>query len=462
MKFQKSVALGLAAVSLLALASGCKNNSGEVEGKINLKVGLWPDETSKEALDRQNEKRDKFMAQHEDINIIPDTFKYDTKTFSMKAAANQLPNMYKPWFTEIKQIIKDGYAADLTDAMKKHGFDTALNPDLLELVTVDNKIYGIPTDAYAQGLYINKKLFTEAGLVNEDGSVKVPTTYQELAEFAQTIKEKTGKAGFILPTTNNCGGWHFLNIAWSFGVEFEKQRDDGTWEATFDTQEARDALQYVKDLKWKYNAFLDESVLNQDDIYKYFGTYQGAMMFADPPCGGLSQKYGMNIDDIYVTRMPEGPKGRYSQMGGNLWMFSPNSTPEQIDAGFEWLEFTGFSPKLDDERIANLKTGYEQSLSENGIILDQDAFDVWVVPETLEKTRAVRQEYTNVKHENYAEYYAFEGVTINPEPAACAQQLYAVLDGCIQEVITNENADVDSLIANACRDFQTNHLDKMN
>lgn len=41
------------------------------------------------------------------------------------------------------------------------------------------------------GLYINKPLFTKAGLVNEDGSVKVPQTYEELAEFAGIIKEKT-------------------------------------------------------------------------------------------------------------------------------------------------------------------------------------------------------------------------------------------------------------------------------
>lgn len=462
MKFQKGLALGLAAVSLTAVVSGCNPKPGQGDGKINLQVGLWPDETRPEALEKQNKFRDAFMAKNENINIIPDTFKYDTKTFTMKASANQLPNMYKPWFTEIKQIIKAGYAADITDAMAKHGFIEALNPDLLNLVKDENgKIFGVPTDAYAQGLYIDKKLFEEAGLINADGSVKTPNTYQELAEYAKTIKEKTGKAGFILPTTNNCGGWHFLNIAWSFGVDFMKQREDGTWEATFDTQEARDALQYVKDLKWKYKALMDESVLNQDDIYKYFGTYQAAMMFADPPCSSLAQKYAMNIDDIFVTRMPEGPKGRYSQMGGNLWMFSVNSTPEEIDAGLSWLEFTGFSPKVTDEQLNNSRLTFEETISSGGIVLDQKAFDVWVDPVTLEKTRAVQKEYSNVKHENYTQYYAFEGVTINPEPPQCAQQLYAILDGCIQEVLTNQNADVAQLIATANKDLQVNHLDKL-
>ena len=459
MKVKKEIALILALASL-AVAGGCGKQTED--GKVTLKVGNWPDETSADALDKQNALKDKFMEANPGIDIVSDTYTFDTKTFMMKASADQLPNLYSTWFTEIDSIIKQGYAADITDQMKKHGFDTALNPALLNLVKDENgRIYGVPTDAYAQGLYINKKLFKDAGLVNEDGSVKVPDTYQELAEYAQIIKEKTGKAGYVIPTTNNCGGWHFLNIAWSYGVEFAKQRDDGTWEAAFDKQEARDALQYVKDLKWKYNALLDETLINQNDMNKYFGTYQAAMMFANPPSSALSSQYDMDKSDIYVARMPQGPKGRYSQMGGNLKMFSKKSTPEQIDAGLTWLEFTGFSPDITDEQLANSRTTYENTISKNGIVLDQEAFEVWVNPENVEKVNSLRKEYANVNHEDYADYFSFDGVTINPEPAACAQQLYAVLDKCVQEVITNKDADVDKLISEACNDYQVNHLDKM-
>ena len=463
MKFKKVTALGVAAVLMAAGVAGC-NGSGnqEQEGKINVSVDNWPDETNPESLENQNKMRDDFVAQHPDINIIPDTYKYDTKTFTMKASAGQLPTLYSTWFTEIEQIISQGYAADITDAMNQHGFTDAINPDLMKLVTTDDgKIYGVPTGAYAQGFYINKKLFREAGLVNEDGSVMVPSTYEEVAQFAQTIKEKTGVAGIVLPTTNNAGGWQLLNIAWSYGVDFLEQREDGTWEATFNTQAMIDTLQYYSDLKWKYNALMDESVITQDDLYKYFGTYQAAMMIADPPCSGLSQKYGMDIADIYVTRMPAGPAGRYSQMGGNLRMFSPTATAEQIDAGLTWLEFTGFSPNITDQQYENLKTSHANTISQNGIVLDQDAFPIWVNEENMAKNREARAEYTNVDQADYAEYYAFEDVTISPEPEKAAQQLYAILDGCIQEVITNQNADIPALVEEANNDYQVNHLDKL-
>ena len=457
MKIKKEMALVLA---LAALTGGCAKQADD--GKITLKVGNWPDGTNAESLTKQNELKDKFTEANPDINIVPDTYTFDTKTFTMKASADQLPNLYSTWFTEIDNIIKQGYAADITEQMKKHGFDTAINSELLNLVKDENgKIYGVPTDAYAQGLYIDKKLFKEAGLVTADGSIKVPNTYEELAEYAGIIKEKTGKAGYVIPTINNCGGWHFLNIAWSYGVEFVKQKDDGSYEAAFDTQEARDALQYVKDLKWKYNALHDETVIDQNEMNKLFGTYQAAMMFANPPSSALSAQYGMDKEDIYVARMPQGPKGRFSQMGGNLRMFSKNSTPEQIDAGLTWLEFTGFSPDITDEQLKNSRTSYENTISQNGIVLDREAFEVWVNPENVEKINRLREEYANVKHEDYADYFSFKDVTINPEPSACAQQLYAILDKCIQEVITNKDADVDKLISEACKDYQLNHLNKM-
>lgn len=461
MKKRRIVALGLAAMLAVTTLAGCGIGSGGSDGKVTISVGNWPDETKPEALKDKNRIKDEFEAKNPDIKIVSDTYGFDTKTFTMKAAADQLPTMFTTYFTEISTIIKNGYAADITEELKSSGFYDSMNPELLELVTgPDGKVYGVPTDAYAQGLYVNKKMFRDAGLVNEDGSIKVPKTYQELAEYAQIIKQKTGKAGFILPTTNNCGGWNFLNIAWAYGVEFETQDENGKWHAAFDTPEAVEALQYIKDLKWKYNAFPDDTVIDLEKMSQYFATYQGAMMFNSPP-GKFAEKYGTSIDDVYVGRLPEGPHGRYSQMGGNLYMFKKNATKEQINAGLKWLEYTGISPKLTDEQMESARISYKESLNNGAIVLDRDAFNVWTNEETIQKRRELRKEYTNVNPADYAEYYAFEDVTIKPEPAACAQELYAVLDACIQEVVTNKDADVEKLIRDAARDFQVNHLDKM-
>ena len=364
-------------------------------------------------------------------------------------------------FTDVKANAKAGYLRDITEIMKKNGLDTALNDQMLDLVTYDGKIYGIPDNAYAQGLEINLNLFEQAGLI-ENGKPKVPNTWQELAETAKVIREKTGKAGYALPTINNQGGWHFMNIAWSYGVEFMKQENDGSYTATFDSQEMRDALQYMYDLKWKYNALPDDIAIDKAGLESMFGSDEVAMMIADPPTQSLTTAYDMNIDAIYADRVPAGPSGRFAQMGGGIVVFSPEATDAQVEAALKWMKFRGKeTPTITEEEKERQGKSYENDRSKNYIILPKQPMTIWKTGDRYEEDIKLRAQYTNVKAENYENYLNMEDVTIKPEEPVCCQELYAILDKLIQEVFTNENANIDELVKTANNDFQVNHLDKM-
>ncbi len=52
-------------------------------------------------------------------------------------------------------------------------------------------------------------------------------------------------------------------------------------------------------------------------------------------------------------------------------------------------------------------------------------------------------------------------VNFRPEEPICAQELYGILDGCIQEVLTNKDADCAALLEKANSDFQSNYLDNI-
>lgn len=462
MKLRRSVALGLAALMLAGVVTGCgQKQASQDDGKVTITIADWPDETDPNGQQMYEGYEQQMKEKYPNIEIIRDETVYaDAQVFQMKAAANQLPTMYNSHFTEIKQTARNGYAADLTDVMEKNGIIDALNPALLDIIKGDDgKIYAYPISAYLQGLTVNKKLFTEAGLVNEDGSLKLPSTYEEMAEYAKIIKDKTGAAGYAISTTENYGGWHFMNIAWSYGVNFMKQRDDGTWEATFNTPECVEALQFIKDLKWKYDVLPPETTINQTDLHKMFAANRVAMII-ETPTSDYSQKYGMPIDDIAVTKMPGGPAGRYVQMGGSIKMFAPDATPEQLDACMKWLELTGYSPKYGEEEIENTKKSLQNTVDQKGLVLPQDALPLWTDPDRMAKEAEVRAEYVNVDPKNYETYFDLEGIEIRPEEPMDCQQLYATLDSCIQEVITNQNADCAALIEKACNDFQVNYLDK--
>ena len=100
--------------------------------------------------------------------------------------------------------------------LHRPGNPDALTQQMIDIVSQDGKIYGIPYIAYVMGMWYNVDLFTEAGLVDENGIPLYPTTYDERIETAVTIKEKTGKSGFVMPTRDRIGGCFFLNLASEF------------------------------------------------------------------------------------------------------------------------------------------------------------------------------------------------------------------------------------------------------
>lgn len=456
----KRVTSAVLAVLMMVSIAACDKKE---DGKVTITIANTPNETMVKELEDHNKKVAEFEELNPDIKIVSDSDAYaDAKTFMLTAAAHQLPTAYTSHFTDTKLRIREGYAADITKLLEKYDLVEKINPDFKSLVCDDDgKIYGIPVNGYAQGLAVNKELFKKAGLVNADGTIKYPDSYEELAEFAVIIKEKTGVAGYAIPTISNCGGWHFMNIAWSYGVNFEEQQEDGSWKATFNTPEAVAALQFIKDLKWKYNVLPETSVIDQTELHKLYGTGQVAMIISGTN-NSWSQKYGMDLSKIAICKIPKGPAGRYAQTGGSALQFSADATEAEIEAAFKWYDFSGSFPDLSEDRIAKIEKGRQLSRESNSLLLPCDVFPVWVDAERDKVLNEIYAKYANVDVKDYETYLDFSNVTLRAEETVCAQELYAVLDSAIQEVLANKDADCAAIIKTACNDFQVNHLDKQN
>lgn len=459
-KKMKVVAMMLSGVIALSVMGGCGKSADKDEnGKTIVSIGDWPE---KDGTGKDNAEKQK--AEYEEANpqftIVPDNWKFDLKSFYAKAAGGQLPTLYSANFTEASQLISAGYAADLTDTLKKHNIYDSFNKDIIKLVSKEDKVYAFPVSAYALNISGNVDMMTAAGLVEADGTPKQPKDWNELVEFAVKIKKATGKPGFAIPTSNNCGGWIFMPIAWSYGVEFMK-KDGDKWVATFNTPEAAAALQYVKDLKWKYDVFPRNTLIDQTEYHKLFGTGNVGMIIE----GDVSKRvmtYGMTKDQIAMMVMPSGPKKHVTLLGGSLFAVSNNSTEDQIDGALRWLEMS-YTPFISDE----FKTSLEKSIklsAENDQLIGIKAISTW--NDTAETTK-YRNEYIaskaniNTNHiKLYNDFLANMGdCELRAEEPVCAQELYSVLDNCIQEVLTNKDADCSVLLEKANSDFQKNYLD---
>ena len=235
MKLKKVTAAIMSSVIALGMFSGCSQapKNGEGNEQVTIRVGSWPSEEDKENYARQEAIKENFEKEYPNIKVEGDTWGFDLDTFLPKAASGQLPDIYVTSLTEIQRIIQTGYASDVTTAMEQYKYTNYLRDDIIDCISDDSgKIYAIPSNAYTMSLMINLNLFREAGLLKEDSTPMIPETWEQVAEYAQTIKQKTGQAGFSMSTMNNVGGWHFLNIAWAYGVtpEFAKQ-ENGKWTA---------------------------------------------------------------------------------------------------------------------------------------------------------------------------------------------------------------------------------------
>src|SRR2546430_4109044 len=98
-------------------------------------------------------------------------------------SANQTEDGTQSWFTEPQLLISKHAAADITDLAKGWQYWSSLNPGITAVATdqASGKIYGLPQNGYALGIYYNRKLFQGAGL-NPD---KPPTTWQEFRDAAK-------------------------------------------------------------------------------------------------------------------------------------------------------------------------------------------------------------------------------------------------------------------------------------
>lgn len=445
-----------------ALICSCSDSGSKTVIRIPVKDenGICPDEFYSEVK--------YFTSKYPDVEVIPTEEKYyQTADIVEKIKSmydsGDLPMGFAAPLTEMDNVVSAGCAADLTTAMKKKGLDKRLNPDWIEYVSRNDKIFAIPIKVYVQGLYINKNLFRRAGLVNSDGSIKYPKTYDEVAEYASIIKEKTGADGFGLAGDGRYGGWQLMNIAWSYGVKFEEKDFDGNWVAAFDSPEFVETLKYLSDLKWKYNGVSDNIRMDKLALLMKYTSNQLGMFIYDPPGDMLSDVLNMPIEDIMAVSMPRGPAGAYAQMGGSLLFINNHCNEREIEALLDWYNENGsLAPSDNAKYIESFTKSIKKDYEENKIILNRAPISLWLPGKEEEKLMEIRSKYCNVDPKDYENFMAFDDVIIREEEHVEAQNLYKILDEIIIEVFSNPNADLNALAKNGAERFQTEYLDPYN
>jgi ABC-type glycerol-3-phosphate transport system substrate-binding protein len=425
--------------------------------EVTITLGIWPEDTLTEDIKMHEGYVSTMTELHPEVVVVPAYYKYATETFLPMVESGNTPTIFETWFTEPQKLIREGTVADITDEMEAKGWADKMNPSIKALLSdASGRLYGIPRDGYALGMMLNVELFEEAGLVDEGGYPIYPTTWDELAQTAATIKEKTGAAGLCLLAKDNAGGWHFSNIAWGFGATLCIDNGDGTFTSNLNTPEAIAAMEYVKSLKWEYDV-LTADPLSEDwgTGFTQLGTGNAAMYIgANDAVNQPTQVNGLPVDKLAMCAIPAGPAGQFSLYGGTPYMFSRDATSEEITAALDYLEIMGKAPVATEAAIAGMKAGAENSVA-NGVPVIQ-RFPCWVSQDVLDAEAAVNAEYSNVDPKMFQPYFdATASSGLRLEEPGSTQDMYGELTKVLQAVLTDENADVATLMETANSNYQT-------
>ncbi len=454
------LACTMTAASAAAL-SGC-GGGGESGGEVTISVGSLPSqETEPERYQVYLDYIEKYESMYPGRKVEIDTSNMDDMDQIMvNGAAGLLPNIFRVPYTNVKLMIENGYARDITSIMKERGYDTTIRPELIEMVSDDSgNIYGVPSSGYMMGMMYNMNLFEQAGLVKDDGTIDPPQTFEEVAETARIITEKTGKPGFAIQAKDRECGWTFMNVAWNYGVKFMEEGEDGKYTATFDSPEMVSALQWLSDLKWKQKALPENMLIDRTEIIQLFATDQlGMLICAEDFLPRPTKEYEMDKNRVASSAMPAGPEGRYSLIGGTVWLISPETTDEQLEAIFDWIDLIGYAPEISADAQENTKKELEAKVANDDLIIPA-SFSVFQDPERQKVVDELYAPYINVDTKIMPGLGSGD-VTMHMEEPEDAQQLYQVITNIIQEILLDENAGIAALVKQGQESFQKDSLDK--
>ncbi|HBF38747.1 MAG TPA: ABC transporter substrate-binding protein [Firmicutes bacterium] len=262
-------------------------------------------------------------------------------------------------------FVKQGFCLDLTSMWRKYSDRNQFLPSSLAAGTINGKIYGVPHDMYVMGLMYNKDRFKEAGI----DPVNPPKNWAEFATAAQKLTNRAKQQYGYALLGMDWGDWFFEYYVWQAGGDLTKKNADGSCTLQFTSKSTIAALQYYKDLKWKYNCVQDNVLQGFDENRTDFVQGRAAMSLAATDWFSWLVGAGIDLNKIGFTQIPAGPSGKSpSQTGGSYWIINPTISKEKQVAAFKFITFMSSKQAL--ERV--LKYQADNGIMPNLLCVRQD------------------------------------------------------------------------------------------
>lgn len=303
-----------------------------------------------------------------DLRILP--YEDFRPQWSAAIESGNVPDVSFFGYQEIGQFYKQGVLMDLTDLVGEiQAANEPMTESLVNAITFDGKMYGVPFWSESTILFYRKDLFEQAGLSGP------PETWEQFLEYATVLtKPEDGiyGAGFGIGRGNSDAEWWFRDVIWDNGGYVFA--DDGK-SAAVDTPEAKEALQWIADM-FTTAGVTPPGAVGWDDSgnNKSYLAGQSAMVIN---VGSVYFVLNRDLPDLLANTgfalVPGGAEGRFiAGISNNLGIFSDAKNPEaakqfvsfMLDSEWqaEWMKASGYQvvpvyPALAEDEFWNTEAG---------------------------------------------------------------------------------------------------------
>jgi ABC-type glycerol-3-phosphate transport system substrate-binding protein len=434
------------AVAVVALLAVCATTAavGSTSKTVTISVASLIPGSTKAAISQFNAQVAEFEKANPSIKIKPVEYQWTGPTFAAKLAAGTLPTVFEVPFTDARTLGDNGQLADLTSYVKALPYFSKYNKAVIaEGTDSKSQIVALPKGAYAQALHYNRKLFTQAGL----NPNKPPTTWAQVETDALAISQKTGKPGYVqMAKDDNTAGWILTTVAYALGGRMETGIGT-TAKATLDNPQTAAALGLLHHMRWVDNSMGSNFDYGWSDINQAFAAGNvGMYVSGSDVYTNLVQ--ASNIDpSIYGLAPIPLAKNKNAGVlgGGTLVAVKPSASSAEKAASVKWIDFFYEEPLVSKtQAIRNAQTlvANKQPVGVPALPLfnkaQADLSNSWIKPYINVPIAQMKPFLTGIYNQ-----------TVVPEPEASTQSVYHALDAVVEAVLTDKNANVQSMLQQA-------------
>lgn len=312
----------------------------------------------------------------------------------------------------ITDFIDADLIVDITDMAAEAGIDFSKFPQgVVDLYTIDGRIYGIPKDFDSDAICYNKAIFDELG-------VPYPTSDWTLEEFLATAEAltKDGYYGFYASSAFNTDMGGFV-----YGNDGTMSNEDHTI-STCNCPETVEMIQMMHDMMYVSKVSpngAEQSEMSQDDMF-----ITGLVAMVGAGSWSISTYYEALGEDLGVVEFPTiKDKGNVT----NGLCFSMASMSPNADAAWEFMKF-----------CATLEA--QAATAEVVIPAYEGSYQSWI------------DSYPDVDVQCYID--ALEYAELNPQYAKNRTECGTVFSEAIATIWLDENADIQAILDAAQADIQ--------